>query len=209
MLAPPKESAPDFINPPAPPAVAIIYYSMVGILHAEVTTLKLMAKYYRIDNAEIGEDTIVRDFVNLYGCKIGRGCRIAAFVEIQRGVVIGDRCKVEAFAFIPSGVTVGDEVFIGPHVCFTNDRIPNAVGEWEVVPTVVKNGASIGANATVLCGVTIGKNALVGAGAVVTKDVPDSAVAVGCPARIVGSRDATGKKVTRKTVKVKKGKGGK
>lgn len=160
--------------------------------------MKLMAQYYKIDDCEIGEDTVVRDFVNLYGCKIGKGCRIAAYVEIQRGVKIGDRCKIEAFAFIPSGVTIEDEVFIGPHVCFTNDRVPKAVGEWEMVPTVVRKGASIGANATVICGVTIGENALVGAGAVVTKDVPANAVVVGVPARIVGTRDASGKKVERR-----------
>jgi len=156
--------------------------------------LKLMAQYYKIDNCEIGEDTIVRDFVNLYGCKIGRGCRIAAYVEIQRGVTIGDRCKVEAFAFIPSGVKIEDEVFVGPHACFTNDRVPKAVGDWEVTPTLVKKGASIGANATIICGVTIGENALIGAGAVVTKDVPANAVVAGCPAKVIGTRDSTGKK---------------
>ena len=145
--------------------------------------MKLLAKYYKIDDAVVGEDTIVRDFVNLYGCKIGKGCRIAAYAEIQRGVTIGDRCKVEAFSFIPTGVTIEDEVFIGPHVCFTNDRHPKAVGDWEVTPTLVKKGASIGANATIVCGVTIGEDALVGAGAVVTKDVPANAVVVGCPAK--------------------------
>lgn len=160
--------------------------------------MKLMAKYYKIDDCEIGEDTIVRDYVNLYGCKIGTGCRIAAYVEIQRGVKIGDRCKVEAFAFIPSGVTIEDEVFVGPHACFTNDRVPKAVGDWEVTPTLVKKGASIGANATIVCGVTIGKNALVGAGAVVTKDVPANAVVVGAPAKIIGSRDGKGKKTDRR-----------
>jgi len=156
--------------------------------------LKLMAQYYKIDNCEIGENTIVRDFVNLYGCKIGRGCRIAAYVEIQRGVTIGDRCKIEAFAFIPSGVKMEDEVFVGPHACFTNDRVPKAVGDWEVTPTLVKKGASIGANATIICGVTIGENALIGAGAVVTKDVPANAVVAGCPAKVIGTRDSTGKK---------------
>jgi len=109
-------------------------------------------------------------------------------------VKIGDRCKVEAFAFIPTGVTIEDEVFIGPHACFTNDRVPKAVGDWEVAPTLVKKGASIGANATIVCGVTIGENALVGAGAVVTKDVPANAIVVGAPARTIGSRGPDGKK---------------
>ena len=150
--------------------------------------MRLMAKYYRIEDSEIGEDSIVRDYVNLYGCKIGRGCRIAAYAEIQRGVVIGDRCKVEAFAFIPTGVTIEDEVFIGPHACFTNDKVPKAVGDWEVIPTLVKKGASVGANATILCGVTIGENALIAAGAVVTKDVPANAIVAGVPAKKIGSR---------------------
>ena len=145
--------------------------------------MKLMANYYSITDCDIGEGTVVRDFVNLYGCKIGEECKIAAYVEVQRGVVIGDRCKVEAFAFIPTGVTIEDEVFIGPHVVFTNDRHPKAVGDWEVVPTRVKKGASIGAGAVIVCGVTIGENALVGAGAVVTKDVPPGALVVGNPAR--------------------------
>src|SRR4030042_1722212 len=153
--------------------------------------MKLLAKYSLIEDCIIGEGTVVRDYVNLYGCKIGRDCRIAAYVEVQRGVVIGDRCKVEAFAFIPSGVTIEDEVFIGPHACFTNDKVPKAVGDWEIDPTLVKKGASIGANATIICGVTIGQNALIGAGAVVTKDVPDNGVVVGCPARIIGTSDNT------------------
>jgi UDP-2-acetamido-3-amino-2,3-dideoxy-glucuronate N-acetyltransferase len=135
--------------------------------------------------------------VNLYGCTVGDGCKIASFVEIQRGVVLGRNVKVEAFAFIPTGVTIEDGAFIGPHVCFTNDRYPAAVGEggellgqsdWTVTPTLVGAGASIGANATVVCGVTIGANALIAAGAVVTRDVPPGTLAVGCPARVVGRR---------------------
>jgi acetyltransferase-like isoleucine patch superfamily enzyme len=147
--------------------------------------MKLLAKYSSIEDCTVGEGTVIRDYVNLYGCKIGRDCKIAAYVEIQRGVTIGDRCKVEAFAFIPSGVTIEDEVFIGPHSVFTNDLHPRAVGEWEVVPTHVKRGASIGAGAVIVCGVTIGENAMVGAGSVVTKDVPPGTLVVGNPAKIV------------------------
>jgi UDP-2-acetamido-3-amino-2,3-dideoxy-glucuronate N-acetyltransferase len=147
--------------------------------------MKLLARYSCIEDSTVGEGTVVRDYVNLYGCKIGRDCKIAAYVEIQRGVTIGDRCKVEAFAFIPSGVKVEDEVFIGPHVVFTNDLHPKAVGEWEVVPTLVKKGASIGAGAVIVCGVTIGEGAMVGAGSVVTKDVPPGVLVVGNPAKVV------------------------
>ena len=147
--------------------------------------MKLLAKYSLIEDCAIGEGTVIRDYVNLYGCKIGRDCKIAAYVEIQRGVTIGDRCKVEAFAFIPSGVTIEDEVFVGPHAIFTNDLHPRAVGEWEVVPTTVKKGASIGAGAVIVCGVTIGERAMVGAGSVVTKDVPPGALVVGNPAKVV------------------------
>jgi len=147
--------------------------------------MELKAKHYIIDNCEIGEGTVVRDYVNLFGCRIGRNCKIGAYAEIGKGVVIGDNCKIEAYAFIPPGVTIDDDVFVGPHACFTNDLHPSAVGEWEVTPTRVKKGASIGANATIICGITIGENSLVGAGAVVTKDVPARTVVVGCPAKAI------------------------
>jgi acetyltransferase-like isoleucine patch superfamily enzyme len=146
--------------------------------------MKILAKYYRIDDADIGENTVIRDFVNLYKCKIGKNCKIAAFVEIQKDVTIGNSCAIEAFAFIPTGVTLEDEVFVGPHVCFTNDKKPKAVNPgWKVIPTVVKKGASIGAGAIIVCGVTIGEGAMVGAGSVVTKDVPPNTLVVGNPAK--------------------------
>jgi UDP-2-acetamido-3-amino-2,3-dideoxy-glucuronate N-acetyltransferase len=150
-------------------------------------------------DVELGENVAIHhpELVNLYGCKVGDNCKIASFVEIQRGVVLGHNVKVEAFAFIPSGVTVEDGVFIGPHVCFSNDRYPAAVDEkgellddggWQAVPTLVKRRASIGANATIVCGVTIGEGAMVGAGSTVTHDVPPDSLVVGNPARLVGPR---------------------
>ena len=149
--------------------------------------MKVLAKHYIVENADIGENTVIRDFVNIFGCKIGKNCKIAAFVEIQKGVTIGNNCAIEAFAFIPSGVTIEDDVFIGPHVCFTNDKKPKAVNPgWKIIPTVVKKGASIGAGSVIICGVTIGKNALVGAGSVVTKDVPPDTLVIGNPAKPVG-----------------------
>ena len=150
-------------------------------------------------DVDLGKDVVVfhPELVNLYGCKIGAGCKIAAFVEIQRGAVLGRRVKVEAFVFIPTGVTIEDGVFIGPHVCFSNDRYPQSVddswnllqvGEWHVTPTLVRKRASIGANATIVCGVTIGPGAMVSAGATVTHDVPPDSLVVGNPARLVGPR---------------------
>ena len=152
-------------------------------------------------DVRLGENVVIfhPDLVNLYGCEIGDESKIATFVEIQRGAVLGRRVKVEAFAFIPSGVTIEDGAFVGPHVCFTNDRYPAAVdaegnllgaggsGDWQVVPTVVEAGAAIGANATIVCGVRIGAGALVGAGAVVTRDVPPHTLVVGNPARAIRS----------------------
>jgi UDP-2-acetamido-3-amino-2,3-dideoxy-glucuronate N-acetyltransferase len=137
--------------------------------------------------------------VNLYGCSLGDDTRIGAFVEIQKGATVGARCKVSSHSFICEGVHIEDEVFIGHGVMFTNDRHPRATNadgtlqtgaDWQVEVTRVKKGASIGSNATVICGVTIGVGALVGAGAVVTKDVADHAVVAGVPAVVVGNTRA-------------------
>lgn len=146
------------------------------------------------DNCVLGKNVIIHhpELVNLYGCTIGDNCKIASFVEIQQDVSIGSKCKIEAFSFIPTGVTIENGVFVGPHVCFTNDKHPRAVNsngdllssdEWELVPTLVKERASIGANSTILCGITIGEGAIIAAGSVVTKDVPAGHVVAGCPAR--------------------------
>jgi len=147
-------------------------------------------------DVSLGRNVVVPhpELVNLYGCRIGDGSKIASFVEIQRGVVLGKNVKVEAFAFIPTGVTIEDGAFIGPHVCFTNDRYPRAVSDdgkplgpddWQVLPTLVKRGAAIGANATIVCGVTIGEAAMVGAGSTITHDVPDHSLVLGSPGRVV------------------------
>ncbi len=152
--------------------------------------MKVLAKHYIIENADIGENTVIRDYVNIFGCKIGKNCKIAAFVEIQKGVTIGNSCAIEAFTFIPSGVTIEDEVFVGPHVCFINDNKPRAVNPgWKTIPTVVKKGASIGAGSIILCGVTIGEKAMVAAGSVVTKDVPEKTLVAGNPAKQIKKID--------------------
>jgi UDP-2-acetamido-3-amino-2,3-dideoxy-glucuronate N-acetyltransferase len=146
------------------------------------------------DDVVLGEDVRIHDFVNLYGCEIGDGSRIGPFVEIQRGVKIGRRVKVQSHTFICEGVTIEDEAFIGHGVMFVND--PEPVAQLaEGAPSVVfqqiliRRGASIGSNATILGNISVGSNALVGAGAVVTRDVPDNAVVAGNPARVIRMRE--------------------
>jgi acetyltransferase-like isoleucine patch superfamily enzyme len=134
------------------------------------------------------------ELVNLYGCTIGDDTKIGTFVEIQKNAQIGVRCKISSHTFICEGVTIEDEVFVGHGVMFINDRYPRATAtggklqteaDWQVVPTRVCRGASIGSGAVILCGVTIGEGALIGAGAVVTQDVPPHSVVAGVPARLV------------------------
>jgi UDP-2-acetamido-3-amino-2,3-dideoxy-glucuronate N-acetyltransferase len=135
------------------------------------------------------------ELVNLYGCSIGDGSKIGAFVEIQKGATIGRNCKISSHTFVCTGVTIEDGVFVGHGVMFINDSYPSAVNadgslqseaDWQMVETRIRTGASIGSNATIMCGVTVGVGALVGAGAVVTHDVPDHAIVAGVPARQVG-----------------------
>jgi UDP-2-acetamido-3-amino-2,3-dideoxy-glucuronate N-acetyltransferase len=145
-------------------------------------------------SVKLGQGVKIFGFTNLYGCEIGDDSKIGTFVEIQKGAKIGRRCKVSSHSFICEGVTLEDEVFVGHGVMFTNDVFPRATtdgggvqtdADWKCIPTLVKKRASIGSNATLLCGITIGENAMIGAGSVVTKDVPANAVVIGNPARVV------------------------
>lgn len=148
-------------------------------------------------DVELGEGVSIPqpDLVNLYGCRIGDQTKIGAFVEIQKGVVIGRRCKISSHSFLCEGVVIEDDVFVGHGVMFINDRYPrassggrlNTSADWEVVSTCIRNGASIGSGAVILCGVTVGERAMIGAGAVVTKDVPADTIVVGVPARVRGN----------------------
>lgn len=129
---------------------------------------------------------------------VGKGCYIDA------GVQIGSRVKIQSNVSVFHGVTIEDGVFVGPHVCFTNDKAPRAItpegalkgaDDWTVSETLIRYGASVGANATVVCGITVGRFAMIGAGAVVTRDVPDYGLVLGNPARLVGYVCACGRRL--------------
>lgn len=156
-------------------------------------TLNVSSPKQSINDIKVGEGVKIYDFVNLYGCEIGDQTKIGTFVEIQRGAVIGKNCKISSHSFICEGVTIEDGVFIGHGVMFVNDKYPRSINpdgtmqtqaDWELQHTVVKKGASIGTNSTILGNVTIGENAIIGAGSLVSKDVPDNCIAYGNPARI-------------------------
>jgi len=145
-------------------------------------------------DVKLGENVKIFDFVNLYGCEIGSNTKIGTFVEIQKGAKIGQNCKISSHSFICEGVTIEDNVFVAHGVMFINDIYPRATNpegalqteaDWKCIPTLIKKGASLGSNATVLAGITVGENAIVGAGSVVTKDVPPNTIVAGNPARII------------------------
>jgi acetyltransferase-like isoleucine patch superfamily enzyme len=145
-------------------------------------------------NVKVGDGVRIFNFVNAYGCSIDDNSKVGAFVEIQKGSTIGKNCKISSHTFICEGVHIEDNCFIGHGVMFTNDLFPRATNpdgspqsetDWKLVETFIKKGASIGSNATILCGITIGENAMVGAGAVVTKDVAPNTIVAGNPAKII------------------------
>lgn len=143
--------------------------------------------YQIIKDCRIGEGTVIWNFVNLYGCTIGRDCLVGSFVEIQNDVTIGDRCRIQSHSFICSLVTLGNGVFVGHGVMFINDLHPPRERKfWK--ETIVEDDVVIGSNATIFP-VRIGARAVIGAGAVVTRDVPPGSVVAGNPARILKSAE--------------------
>jgi len=156
-----------------------------------------MSEYLSIaPDVKLGKDVRLAQFINLYGCEVGDNTKIGAFVEIQKNARVGRNCKISSHTFICEGVTIEDDVFIGHGVTFINDIYPRATApggglqtekDWEVEPTLIKRGASIGSGATILARVTVGENAMVGAGSVVTRSVPANTVVAGNPARVFRS----------------------
>ncbi len=153
------------------------------------------------DNVEIGEKTKIWHFSHiLSGSKIGENCNIGQNVVIGPDATIGNKCKIQNNVSVYKGVTLEDGVFCGPSMVFTNIFNPRAeIGKMDQVrPTLIKKGATLGANCTIVCGHTIGRYAFIGAGAVVTKDVPDHALMVGNPARQIGWMCECGEKLNTK-----------
>lgn len=138
--------------------------------------------------ARIGAGTVIWNNAQIReNAVLGPDCSVAKDVYIDTGVVIGERVKIQNGVSVFAGVTVEDDVFLGPHMTFTNDRYPRAFNTaWQIVPTLVRRGASIGANATVVCGTVIGEYAMVGAGCLVSGDVPAHTLVLGNPMRVVG-----------------------
>lgn len=145
-----------------------------------------------VKDVKLGKNVIIFSYCNIYGCEISDNTRIGSLVEIQKGAKIGKNCKISSHSFICDGVEIEDNVFVGHGVMFTNDKLPRACNpngtqktenDWTLEKTLIKKGASIGSNATILCGIVVGENAVIGAGSVVTKDVAPNAIVKGNPAR--------------------------
>lgn len=157
------------------------------------------------DKAAIGDGTQIWMFCQIReGVRLGKGCILGKGVYLDSGVTVGDNVKMQNNVSVYAGVTIEDGVFCGPHVCFTNDKLPRAVNpdmsikgleDWMITETRVRAGAALGANSTIVCGTTVGRWAMVAAGSVVTKDVPDHALVMGNPARVVDWVCACGRRV--------------
>jgi acetyltransferase-like isoleucine patch superfamily enzyme len=157
-------------------------------------------------DVKLGKDVKLSKFINLYGCEVGDATKIGAFVEIQKNAKIGKNCKISSHSFVCEGVLIEDNVFIGHGVMFINDTYPRATTEngalqtekdWKVETTVIKQGASIGSGATILCNVVVGEHAIVGAGSMVTKDVPAYAIVAGNPARLLRTLEPAAAGITK------------
>ena len=148
-------------------------------------------------SARIGSGSRIWNWTKIReGAHIGVNCSVGQCAYIDKNVVIGDECKIQNGVSIFDGITLGDRVFIGPNATFINDRIPRAHSPgWEIAPTRIETGASVGANATILCGVTLGAYAMVAAGAMVTRDVPPHGLVMGNPARLVDYVTRTGRRL--------------
>ena len=137
------------------------------------------------EGSVIGEGTKIWHFSHICsGAKIGKNCNIGQNVFIAPNVVIGNNVKIQNGVSLYTGVEVEDYVFLGPHCVFTNDLYPRAYGDWSITPTKIRKGASVGANATILCGIELGEFSMVGCGSVVTKDVPPKTLVLGNPAKV-------------------------
>ena len=151
--------------------------------------------------SKIGEGTKI--WINSQireGSQIGSNCIISKDTYIDTHVKIGNNCKIQNSVSVYQGVTIEDDVFVGPNVCFTNDKVPRAFNaEWKITPTLIKKGVSIGANSTIVCGITIGEYAMVAAGSVVTKDVESYSLVMGNPAKHYSYIDKMGNKVEGKS----------
>lgn len=162
-----------------------------------------MSKIFIHETANVSPKSNIEDGVKIWinaqvreNSHVGENTIISKDVYIDHAVTIGKNCKIQNSVSVYNGVTIGDDVFVGPNVSFTNDRVPRAFNsDWKITPTLVKKGASIGANSTIICGVTIGEFAMVAAGSVVTRDVPDYSLVMGNPARVTAKIDKAGNKI--------------
>ena len=161
-----------------------------------------MEKFFAHPSAEIDKESEIGQGTKIWhqaqimpGVKIGEECNLGKSVYIDSGVKIGSRVKIQNGVSVYKGVTIESDCFLGPHMVFTNDLFPRSFNQdFEIVPTLVKEGASIGANATIICGVTLNEFCMVGSGSVVTKDVPPFTLVVGNPARPISMVCRCGKK---------------